>query len=76
MKDHRYRIGLEFRNKILSLLHRHTFQPITAEHLCQYTYTENEISLEYIASGKSASMFPSVDCNAEPSTSCYRFRRV
>ena len=76
MKDHRYLIGLDFRNKILSLLHTFTFQPITAEHLCYYIYPENEISLDYLASGKSASTFPSVHGNAQPSTSCFRFRRL
>ena len=76
MKDHRSLIGSDFRNRILSLLHRYTFQPITTEHLCYYIYPENEFSVDYLASGKSASTFPSVHCNAQPSTSCYRFRRL
>ena len=76
MKDHRYLIGLDFRNEIRSLLHRYTFQPITAEHLSYYIYPETEISPDYLASGKMTSTFPSVHYNAQALTSYYRFRRL
>ena len=45
MKDLRYLIGLIFRNQILSLLQRYTFQPIKAEHLSVTIFIQKTISV-------------------------------
>ena len=75
IKDHRYPIRLDFQNKIVCIL-RNAFEPMTAEHSSvTIIYPENEINLYSFTSRKSDSTFLSVNCKAQPSTSCYRFRR-